>query len=254
MSRLALAATSIIAVGALAACGGASASSTSSASPSPGVRAVRAAAGQLVQIEGTTLVLSGAAGDTTVDYTPSTTFTQARTATVASIATGECIVATGTRQTSGAIAVDSVRLSRPTGGSCATGGFRFGGGAPRTPRPGLSLPPQFASRAAVRGTVSAVAGTSVTVQPPSGAAVTITVPTTVPVTIAQAVQASALDTGECLVAAGARSASGTVTAQSITIVPAGPSGCFSGRGGFGGGFGGFGGFGGGGGGSTSVAQ
>jgi hypothetical protein len=261
MTRLTTALVSVAGGLAVVACGSATASTTSnSGSARPSGRAgLRGAAGQLVQIRGTTLTVSGAGGDTTVTYNGSTTFAQTSTANLAEIAPGQCIVATGTKQAGGTVSVDTVRLSQPVNGSCAGGGFGFGpGGAPRSPRAGFTPPPQFANRSSVRGKVTQVSGTSVTVQPASGAAEAITVPTTVPVSIVNVVKSSVLQTGQCLLASGARSSSGTVSARVITIVPAGPSGCFTGRGGFGGAFGGFGGFGGGGpgarGGSSAASQ
>jgi hypothetical protein len=73
----------------------------------------------------------------------------------------------------------------------------------------------------------------------------VAVTRTVPAAVAD------LAIGECVLATGTKDTSGTVSARSLSIVPAGPSGCFTG-GGFrrgGGGGGGGGGFGGGGGGT-----
>ena len=157
-----------------------------------------------------------------------------------------------------------MRYSQAVNGSCTTGlGNRPPGagtgtrptpqGTPR-PRPTLApgqLPPAFAI-----GKVTAVSGTSITLQPATGAAQTITVPTTVTVSELDTVPASTLETGDCISATGSKDSSGNVTATSLSIVPAGPSGCFTGGGGFGG-FGGGrfggggGGFGGGGGGTAA---
>jgi len=206
-----------------------------------------------VQIKGSTLIVSSSAGDTTVTYAGSTVFTQTRTGSVASITTGACVVATGSKQSDGSLAVDTVRLSQQVNGTCAAaaapgfGGGGGGGGSTRpSPRAGFTPPPQFANRASVRGLVVAVAGTSVSVQTTAGSTQSITIPTTVTVTTVQAVQPSSLQTGQCLLATGPRDASGTVSARTVTIVPAGPSGCFTGRGAFGGGGFGGGSFGGGG--------
>ena len=88
----------------------------------------------------------------------------------------------------------------------------------------------------VRGQVTpgGVNGTAVSVRETVvGTVLTITVPTTVRVSRSTPVDASALATGQCIAAQGTRSSNGAVAARSIAIVPAGPSGCFSG-GGFGG--------------------
>src|SRR3989454_2887691 len=94
MSRFSI----ILCIGAsfvLAACGN-SASAGNTASPSPGIaRAPRGgASGQLVQINGNTLILTGANGDVTVTYTTTTTITKMSTATLADITAGEYIFST----------------------------------------------------------------------------------------------------------------------------------------------------------------
>src|SRR5207245_10145375 len=94
MSRFSI----ILCIGAsfvLAACGN-SASAGNTASPSPGIaRAPRGgASGQLVQINGNTLILTGANGDVTVTYTTTTTITKMSTATLADITAGESTLAT----------------------------------------------------------------------------------------------------------------------------------------------------------------
>src|SRR5438046_9464251 len=88
----------------LAACGN-SASAGNTASPSPGIaRAPRGGAfGQLVQINGNTLILTGANGDVTVTYTTTTTITKMSTATLADITAGQCILAPGAQASSGLI-------------------------------------------------------------------------------------------------------------------------------------------------------
>jgi hypothetical protein len=78
----------------------------------------------------------------------------------------------------------------------------------------------------------------------------------VKVTTSATVPTSDLALGQCVLAVGAKDSSGIVSATALSIVPAGPSGCFTGGGrGLGGGFGG-GGFGGGGfgGGGSGGAQ
>ena len=80
----------------LAACGsGASAGSSSSPSPGRGGQARNGAAGQLVQINGQTLILTAATGDMTVTYSASTAFTRTSAAVLADIVPGQCLVANG---------------------------------------------------------------------------------------------------------------------------------------------------------------
>jgi hypothetical protein len=261
MKRLLPALVGAAATLAVAACGSNTSASTtaakSTATPQPGGGQGgfrrNGASGELVRITGTSLLLNTQTGDVTVDFSSTTPITRTHTGTVADIITGMCIVATGQKDAAGTITAANVLLSAAVNGSCSLGGLggfgdRSPGASPqalRTPRPGT--PPI----AIARGTVAGVAGTSVTISQVAGGAVTVDVPTTVRVAVADSVSASALSIGDCVLAQGPKDSSGTVTARSITVLPPGPSGCFTGGGGrfgFGGGGGGFGVGGGGGGG------
>lgn len=221
----------------VSACGQAGAT-TSSATPSssaPGRGARDGAGGELVQVKGETLLLSGPNGDTTVMVSGSTTYLRISTGTVADIGPGVCITAAGPKDGSGVLAVATVRLSPKVNGSCpAPQPSRVlpSGTAPAGPRQG-------GNRSSVRGEVTAVAGMTVTIRDTSGQLTTISVPTTVRVVKTSPAAASDLSEGNCLLAVGSRSAAGVVSARTVSIVPAGPSGCASGagfgRGGFGGG-------------------
>lgn len=229
-----------------AACGNAaSASNPGTASPSPGrgdAAFRNGTAGQLVQINGQTLIVTGPNGDSTVTYSAATAITRTSTATLADITVGTCIVATGTKDAGGAVTATTVRLAPKTGAGCAAS-FGPGPAADGTPRPSGSprpTPSGAANRAIVTGEVTAAGGTSVTVQATAGGSQTITVPTTASVTRSFSVTSADLQTGECVRATGPKDAAGTIAATSLTITPAGPSGtCASGLGG--GGRGGFGG-------------
>lgn len=259
MNRALLGAIGGMAALSIVACGGAAASggSSPSASPSAGGRggfARNAAFGQLVQINGVTLILSGATGDSTVTYAPTTTITQTSTGTLANISPGMCITATGSKDATGTLTATSVLLSAPVKGSCAVIGFGGGGGGSFTPRPGATPRPSFSPPAgaagftAARGQVKSVTGTSVTLTQATGITTTVNVPTTVRVTTSTVIQATALQTGECVTAVGPKNSAGTVAARALTITPAGANGCTlsfgggrfggGGGGGFGGGFGG----------------
>ena len=266
MNRVVL--TLVAGAGALgiAACGSAAAGTTApkaTPSPSPGRGArLNGAAGQLVQIKGQTLILSNSQGDTTVTYTSSTPISETSTAALADITAGECIVATGTKDSTGQITAQQVNVRNASNGTCTggPGGVLFGpgggGGNTRTPNPSRTPNPQLANLGRANGLVTAVSGTSVTVQDqggagsatPSGTIVTVTVPTTVTVNRTDTVDSSALQTGECVLAAGSKNSAGVVAANSLTIQPAGPNGCFTGAGAGGGFLGGGRGFFGGGGG------
>jgi len=260
MNRLFLAAGVIASLGVVA-CGSATAATGSTASPSPSAGARRGLAGnvafgQLVQIAGPTLILSGTNGDSTVTYAATTTITQTATGTVADITAGSCITATGAKDATGTVTAALVTLSAPTNGSCTTPGFSGGGGGgTSSPRPSFAPPSAAARFSAARGQVKSVSGTSVTLTQPTGTTTTINVPTTVKVTMSTVVTATALQTGQCLTAIGTKASSGAVAARILTISPVGANGCTAGFGGGfgrGGGFGG-GGFGGGGGGGSSAA-
>jgi hypothetical protein len=231
----------------LAACGSqASAAKTSPAStpvPAGGNAARNGASGQLVQVNGQTLILSGPNGDTTVTVTATTTYTKTSIATLADITKGSCIVASGQKDaTSGAVTAANVRISPKAASGCAVRPFGPGANpgatppAAATPRPSPSTQPNAAF---VTGEVTAVSGTSVTVQPTTGSSQTITVASAATITATAEVTAAALQNGQCVRANGTRDPAGNVQATSITITPAGPSGTCTtggGRGGFGGGF------------------
>ena len=238
---------------ALAGCGAAATAAKSPASPSPGAgNAFRnGAAGQLVQINGQTLILTGPNGDTTVMVTTSTSFAKTSLATLADITTGTCVVATGRKDpTTGAITATNVRLAPKSSAGCTAGGFGPGGavgGIPRpnaTPRPTPSGQPNAAF---VFGEVTAVSGTSVTLLTQTAGSQTITVQAAATITVNAVVSETALQNGQCLRAVGSRDSAGNVLATAITITPAGPSGTCTtavgggrrGGGGAGGGGGGF---------------
>lgn len=236
----------------LAACGTASApGSAAKPSPSPSARVRNGAQGELVQIKGNTLVLNATAGDVTVSIDTTTTFVKTSTGTFADIVKGKCVLATGQKDSTGAVTASAVRLTDKVNGSCTLGQGGPGGpgGGPvfgaspnpnRSPRPNASPRPN--NLAFVGGEVTAVLGTAVTVDSATGGTQTVTVPTTVPVSKSAVAAATDLALHQCIAANGPRDAAGIVAARTVQIVPAGPSGCFTGTGR---GFGGFGGFGGG---------
>ena len=234
---------------ALAACGSGSSASTTGArsTPTPNPGGANAgfrrngAAGELVQLGATSLVLNTTGGDVTVDFTGSTPVTRTRTGNVADITVGTCITATGSKDAGGMLTAANVGLSAKVNGSCERAGLFGGGGGARSPgaspRPTFSPRPGTPPAAFARGEVTAVAGTTVTVLQMTGGSTTVTVPTTVRVAVSESATTSDLSVGDCVLASGQKNSAGVVTARSLNIVPAGPSGCFTG-----GGAGGFGGF------------
>jgi hypothetical protein len=233
-------------VGLVAVACGSAATAANTASPSPSSARGGAqfrnngASGQLVQVNGQSLILTGPNGDLTVTFSSTTTFTRTSTAVLADIVPGVCITATGQKDSAGLLTATTVRLSpKPASGCAAAGRFGPNGSPPAgaSPRPTPSGQPVIAF---VSGEVTGAAGISITVLTTTSGSQTITVPTIAAVTTTVVAASTDLRTGECLLAAGARDTAGTVQATSITITPAGPSGtCVSGFGGRGGG-GGFG--------------
>ena len=213
----------------LAACGNGANAANGPTAASPGGPQRGGASGQLVQINGDTLILTGANGDTTVTFTNSTTITKTSAATLADIAQGECIVASGTKDSSGLITATTVRLAPKGATGCASGGQGFSPPAGASPRPTPSGQPGMSI---LSGEVTAVSGTSITVLTSSNGSQLLTVPTVASVTLSSATTAASLQVGQCLRATGAPNASGTVEATSLTITPPGANGTCS-TGGFG---------------------
>jgi hypothetical protein len=221
----------------LAACG--ASANTASSSPSPGAgNAFRnGASGQLVQINGQTLILTGPNGDLTVTYTTSTTFTKTSIASLADITRGTCIVATGVKDAAGTITATNVNISPKAAAGCAARNSAPSPGAsPRpspSPRPSATPRPSGQPNAAfVTGEVTAISGVSVTVLTLANVSQKITVATAAVIIKMATVSAADLQNGQCIRANGSRDSGGNVQATSITITPAGPSGtCTTGLGG-----------------------
>jgi Domain of unknown function (DUF5666) len=238
-----------IAAVALAGCGGPGSSAKAAAgaaSTSPSPARANAASGELVQLDSGRMTLSDQTGRVTVTYSSSTTVAQTGTGSMADLAAGVCLTATGERDASGAVAATTVDVMLNMNGNCTQPAGGFGGpgagaGAPspgqspragrRSPVPGASAP---ANLAFVRGKVSAVSGTSVTVEQDSGGPVTVLVPSTARITRTVSSTTARLAVGECITATGQRASSGAVQARAIVISAPGPNGCAANRG-FGGG-------------------
>ena len=243
MKRLVITASGATMLLALAACGSGSAagssgsSASSNASGSANGRGFlrNGAAGELVQINGMTLILNTQSGDVTVVYSDTTQILKTSTGTVADVVPGKCIVASGQKDATGAVTASTVRLIDKVNGSCSLGNGPNPNG---TPNPNRSLNPNFTPNpnlALIAGEVAGVNGTAVTVTDRTGASHTMTVPTTVRVSKTSAASASDLSVGNCILANGSKDQAGKVTARTLAIQPAGPSGCFTG--GFGSGLG-----------------
>ena len=225
----------LVAAFVLSACGS-TASGAATSSPSPRGNAFNGASGQLVQINGSTLILTGPNGDLTVTYTATTTFTKTSIATLADVLKGTCVFATGQKDAAGAVTATTVLVSPKTALGCSARGFGGPGGSPApgaSPRPSPTARPSNAANGAfVSGEVTAVSGPIITVKTAADGSQTITVASAATITDSATVTASALQNGECVRANGPKDPAGDVQATAITITPAGPSGtCTTGFGG-----------------------
>jgi hypothetical protein len=225
--------------GSAGASGGAAAAKTS---PSPGRGAFgNAVVGQVSQVASGKVTVDDQSSSVTVTYDTSTSVLQTGAGTLAEAIPGTCVVATGTTDASGAVTARTFQVQLNMGGNCTPpaglGGGQGAGGGGRagrgSPSPGASGGPP-ANFANVRGKLTSVSGSTMTVQPQTGNPVTVTVSSTTTVTRLVTSSSARLAVGECVTANGQRDSSGTVKARSILISAPGPNGCTR-AGGFGGG-------------------
>jgi hypothetical protein len=103
------------------------------------------ATGSVAAITGSSMeVQNQQSGQVTVNWTPSTTFSQTATVASTSVAAGDCVSVTGS-SSKGTITAKTVTVSQPNAGTCSAGGGggRFGGGQPRSgSNSGSGGPPQ----------------------------------------------------------------------------------------------------------------
>jgi Domain of unknown function (DUF5666) len=230
-----------------------------------------ATSGSVAAISGATMeVQSPSAGQTAVDWTGSTTFSQIVNETASSVTVGDCVTVTGTpsKNSKTKLTARSVSISQPSSsGKCTTGsngaggargapggsgGSRGGnGGPPGGAAGGASGGKSFAggiSIAIASGKVTAVKGTSVSVSgtlfdlgtaAKSGAKkpssktqkLKITTSGTTTYSTAQSTSSSALAVGDCVSAIGQTGSTGDVTATTVSITSTGGQTCSSGFGG-----------------------
>ncbi|KQY24167.1 hypothetical protein ASD16_00960 [Cellulomonas sp. Root485] len=205
------------------------------------------ASGEIASVTGTVMQLRSTDSQTAVTWTDATTFSATVAGTLADVTVGSCVVAVSTSatgtdtDTSAPVEATSVQVTQPTDDGTCTGGFgggpAFGGerpdGAPtdlptmpegeRPDGAPTDLPPggmRSFSGGAI-GTVTAVDGSTLTVESTGGddetttRTVTVTDATTYTTTVAA--DASAIVVGQCASARGEADDSGKVTATSITV-------------------------------------
>lgn len=238
-----------VAAALLAGCGGfgtpAGASGAAKTSPSPGRGAfANAVVGQVSQVGSGTMTVAQQSGSAKVSFDSSTSVLQSGTGSLSEAVAGVCVVATGTKDASGAITARTFQVQLNMNGNCTPpaglgGGGGQGGGQGRagrgSPSPGAGGAPP-ANFANVRGKLTSVSGSTMTVQPQTGSPVTVTVNSSTMVTRLVTSSSARLAVGECVTANGQRDSSGTVKARTILISPPGANGsCTFAGAGFGGG-------------------
>jgi hypothetical protein len=220
------------------------------------------ASGSVASISGTTMeVQSTSSGQTTVEWTSSTTFSETVTETESEVAVGDCLTVTGTpaKKSKTTVTARSITISRPLStGKCATGlGGGSGTGSLGGRPSGTSGPPSGSagfpgggsgppSGSGSKGTSVSVLGTLLSgVAQPTKSAKKTSAPKTQKLKIAmgtsttlsetQSTAASSLAVGDCVSAFGQSGSTGGITATTVSITSTGGKTCSAG---FGGGFGG----------------
>jgi Domain of unknown function (DUF5666) len=215
-------------------------------SPSPGRGAfANGVAGQVSQVGSGTMTVAQQSGSARVTFDSSTSVLQSGTGSLSEAVAGVCVVATGTKDASGVVTARTFQVQLNMNGNCTPpaglgggggggGGQGAGGRAGRgSPSPGAGGAPP-ANFANVRGKLTSVSGSTMTVQPQTGSPVTVMVDSSTTVTRLVTSSTARLAAGECVTANGQRDSSGTVKARTILISPPGPNGNCT-FGGFGGG-------------------
>jgi len=237
-----------VAAAVLAGCGsigstaGASTTNAARTSPSPGRGAFgNGVVGQVSQVGSGKMTVDQQSGSVTVTYDSSTSVLQAGAGSITEAVPGTCVVATGTTDASGALTARTFQVQLNMNGNCTppagVGGGQGPGAGAFSPRPGRGSPSPGpgggppANLAMVRGRLTNVSGSTLTVQPETGSPVTVMVSSSTTVTRLVTSSSARLAVGECVTANGQRDSSGTVKARSILISAPGPNGCTRGGGG-----------------------
>lgn len=266
----------------LAACGGGAANAKAPAAPaasaSAGARSGSGGGaaqqdrggvrGTIAAVTGQVMQLQDTSSQTAVAWTSSTVISQQVAGSLADVTPGVCILATtassGTATASTSGAATFVTITQPVNGACAAG---FGGAAGAAPGGGM---PTGAPRSGARpsgaptggaggfarpvdGLVTAVSGSTITVQTTTRAAgtsgtatpgtaspgtttgtATVTVDSATTYRTTKTADASVIVVGQCATARGQADTSGKVTATSIVVSPPTNGTCVTANRGFGG--------------------
>ena len=249
--------TALLAVGAVAlvagACSSAAANNTpagtseSSSGNQPSARPTPpAASGSIASISGTSMeVQNQQTGQETVEWTSSTTFSHTVSASLSTVAVGDCVSAIGTPSGS-SVAANQVTISQPdSSGTCQAGGggLGFGGGSASGGPPSGFTPPNggtfpgggsqpsggnFANFGSASGKVTAVSGSGFTVEgvlrsaanrssSPKTTSITVSTSSSTNYSQTASTDSSSLAVGLCVTAQGSADQQGNITATSISI-------------------------------------
>lgn len=207
--------------------------------------------GKVAAISGSTLEVQNSSGQTSVKLTSTTTITATTKATVADLVVGSCVSAVGTKSTTGVVAAQNITITQPGPNGCtaqrggfAGAGFIPGGGGSRASSRGPGASSAGGASSATRSSVArsgkgrrppanfghafgkldSVSGSTLVISGSSGQS-TVKVSSSTRYTKVQQGTASSLAVGDCVAATGPSNSIGAVTAKSVTILPASPSGC-----------------------------
>jgi hypothetical protein len=242
----------------LAACGSASPAASSStpttvappaSAPSASGGSFPGAVGSVASLAGSSMeVQSQQAGQVTVGWTASTTFTQSKTVSASTIAVGSCVVVTGS-SSGGTVTARTVSISPPSAsGTCTTtrpAGGSFGGrgganaaggnGAGGNGAARSGAPISFASgkvTSVSSGTLAlygtAASGGSGSSSSGASSNLTVDLNSSTVFTQTQPATATNLAVGDCVSANGTTDSTGAVSASSVRITSTGGQSCSTG--------------------------
>jgi hypothetical protein len=171
-------------------------------------------AGLIASVSGDTIQVTQKSGTATVDFTPATKVSEVTAAGLPDVTAGSCVNIRPTRdnpQNGGTISAAAVRISPAVNGQC-----------PQPPQPPAGAP----KHPPVQGTVSSVAGNTITVNNTGGSTpqTTVTVSDKTRYTKEAVANSQAIAQGKCVTAEGTEG-SGALQATTITLRPASDGKC-----------------------------
>jgi Domain of unknown function (DUF5666) len=195
-------------------------STTTSASPTPGAAEahvnglIASVAGNAVQ------VTQDNQGNATVNFTDSTKITEVTPAALTDVTAGSCVSVRPVHDEGGQpVTAASVRIGQPVNGACPQGKENAPGGS-TTPAPSGSPTTAPAKRSFIRGTVTAVAGNTITIAGTAGQPQPVTVDDKTKYSKQGTANSAAIAQGKCLAARGTKDGGGTLQATTIDLRPA----------------------------------